>query len=193
MLNVKNIIRGLVIGCVVVVGCIINSNVAKADTVDTINTCIISVDSKDNKEIDTVEVNGNTYRFYGCGWHVGDLCSITMNNDKIVNSKMYVNEWLYDKNTDEPTMVKLDELISNGTIQIDETNYSDVLKNILYKDNNKVMTHYTVDNSWYVINEYNSTYGCHDSVNDSEQWFKSEEDLIQYIKENWNSNGKMNR
>jgi hypothetical protein len=193
MLNIKNAVKGLLVGCVVMVGCLVSGQSAKADVVKDINTSIVNVENTGSNEIDTIEVNGNTYRFYGYGWHVGDLCTVAMDNDKVVNSKPYINDWLYNKITNEPTMVKLDDLINNGTIQINYNNYADVLKNILYRDNNKVMTHYTQDGSWYVINEYNGTYGCHNSVNGDEQWFKGQDDLIQYMKDNWSGTGKMNR
>jgi len=61
MKNVKNVIKGLLVGMVVVVGCLVNGNVAHADIVNTIDNNIVSHYTLPNGDVKTIYKDGSFY------------------------------------------------------------------------------------------------------------------------------------
>jgi hypothetical protein len=90
MKNVKTIVKSLLVGCVIVVGCLVNGITTNAQDINNYNVEIQSVNHIDNSI--TVQKDNDLYSFYVDdinNYYPSEMINITMYNDKIVNCSVF--------------------------------------------------------------------------------------------------------
>jgi hypothetical protein len=90
MKNVKNIVKRLLIGMVVVVGCLVSGVTTNAQDVNNYDVEIQSVNHIDNSI--TVQKDNDLYSFYVDdinNYYPSEMINITMYNDKVVNCSVF--------------------------------------------------------------------------------------------------------
>jgi hypothetical protein len=113
MKNVKSVLKGLLVGIIVVIGCMVNSQVAKAETISDCNT--YNVEIQTISYIDntiTINKDGELYSFYVDkndldNYYLSETINVTMNQDNeildcsvIDNPVVYKNVSIIDKDND---------------------------------------------------------------------------------------------
>lgn len=123
MKNVKNVVKGLLVGMVVVIGCMVNCNVAKADVNDPnvinhytdtkgnvvtqykdgsyyINSDVTVVNKNYIDNTITINKDGQLYSFYvdnAKNYYINEQINITMNNyNEVIDCTVDSNPVVYD-------------------------------------------------------------------------------------------------
>lgn len=130
----KNVLKGLVIGMIVIIGCLVNGMSAKAETINNYNVEVMSISHLDNSI--TIQKDNDLYKFYVDdpeSYYLSEYINVTMDNDEIVDCSV----------VDEPIIYSNIEVVNVSSDLV----YINVNGELYSFDNE--------DNSWYIDDKVN--------------------------------------